>query len=103
MVGHLVFVASAGMVDYVEVINTSLSLSMSERISCINITTLSDEVIENIEAFYIVASSNDEAVNITGFIVALVNIQDQSTGVYLQFIYRPCIAVLASDTHSIYI
>lgn len=56
-------------------------LSSAMNVSCVNITIAADLVIENEETFQILATSSDEAVNLTSN-TATVMILDTTTGQY---------------------
>jgi hypothetical protein len=73
--------------DFMAVSGIMLSLSPSEPTSCVNITTQSDEAIEDLELFDVTVDSNDEAVNIVGGTIT-VAIEDQTLGMYVQSMCR---------------
>ena len=68
-----------GSVDYAEILSESVSLSPIQNVSCINITVHNDYTIEDVEFFYVIFESNDEAVYFTNNITSVI-IQDQTIG-----------------------
>ena len=68
-------------VDYEEVLDVSLTLSVMQRMSCINISTRADLAIEENEVFHIAVNSTDMAVNLP-LNIATVEIQDETKGSY---------------------
>lgn len=71
-------------VDYEEVLDVSLTLSVMQRMSCTNISTRADLVIEEDEVFHISVSSTDMAVSIP-VSIATVEINDETKGSSLNF------------------
>ena len=66
--------------DYEEVLDVSLTLSVMQRMSCINISTIADLAIEGNEVFHIAVNSTDMAVNLP-LSIATVEIQDETKGI----------------------
>ena len=65
--------------DYAEIFGESILLSPIQNVSCMNITVHNDYTIEDVEFFYVIFESNDEAVYFINDITP-VSIQDQTIG-----------------------